>query len=174
MPLQPEILEVEVLDYIQDQLGGQREVRLKSGIADLVVGTSILEAKKYECWKALLGQVLSHKYCYPNRNLIAVAYCHHRFFPPYNLEYVRSVFSHHGIKFWVTADRAIKRCISRSTKKAQRRSSLAFREVPDWTLRDRRPDSFYVEHRSTNSSSPMWEAEKRDRVCPTGNPKAKT
>ena len=131
MPLQPEILEVEVLDYIQDQLGGQREVRLKSGIADLVVGTSILEAKKYECWKALLGQVLSHKYCYPNRNLIAVAYCHHRFFPPYNLEYVRSVFPHHGIKFWVTADRAIKRCISRSTKKAQRRSSLAFREVPD-------------------------------------------
>jgi hypothetical protein len=51
---------------------------------------------------------------------------------------------------------------------------LAFREVPDWTLRNRRPDSFYVEHRSADSAPPMWEAEKRNRVCPTGNPKAKT
>lgn len=130
-PIQPEILEFEVLDYVQKHLGGRREVHLKSGIADLVVGNSIIEAKKYENWKALLGQVLSHKFCYPNQNLIAIAYCHHRFFPPYNLEYVRSIFVHHGIKFWVTADRAIKRRIPRSTKKAYPRPSLAFRKIPN-------------------------------------------
>jgi len=50
--------ENEISNYIQSLIGGEREVRVKSGRADLMVGEHVFEVEWANKWKESIGQSL--------------------------------------------------------------------------------------------------------------------
>ena len=125
----PNILESEVIGFIQKNLGGEREVYFSYGLADLVVNQTIIEAKKWDNWKELLGQMLVHKFVNPDRPIRGVIFCRDRTFPPYNKSFVETIFENFGFKIWVVTDEFIRKRLSSRTKKDPKRSSMALPEV---------------------------------------------
>ena len=121
------IKEKEVVRYIQENLGGQTEVFLGFSIADLVIGNYILEVKKFERWKELLGQMLVHKVTYPYRPVRGVIFC--LSYPPCRVDFVYQIFRRFGFKIWIVTDELLRKRISASTSKNKRRSTLAFSKV---------------------------------------------
>jgi len=108
----PDISEKEVVGFIQGNLGGDREVFLNYGHADLVVDQTIIEVKKWGNWKELLGQMLVHKTVNPHRPIRGVLFCRDRTFPPYNKPFVEMVFDYYGFSIWVVTDEFIRRHLS--------------------------------------------------------------
>lgn len=121
----PDIRESEVVGFIQQNLGGRREVSLGYGYADLVIGRTIIEAKKWDAWKELLGQMLVHQYVNPHRPIRGIIFCRQRTFPPYNKSFVQGIFKHFGFKLWVVTDEFVRKRFSGSLTEDPRQPSLA-------------------------------------------------
>lgn len=128
MSRRPDIKEAEIVQFIQTSIGGDREVPTKLGRIDLLVGDLIVECKKFEQWKELLGQMLINQRCLPDKKCVGVTY---HFREPDNLSEVKSVFESYGIKLVVLIGDEKLRSISKSLISAKRRSALALFKVPD-------------------------------------------
>lgn len=148
-PRRPDIKESDIVQYLQLNLGGQTEVPTKLGRIDLLVGNTIIECKKFEQWKELLGQLLINQRCLPDKRFVGVTY---HFREPDNLSDVLSIFESYNIQLIVLIGDAKLRGISRSLISAKRRSALALFKVPDREIRNRGVDSLRTEQRSADST----------------------
>lgn len=148
----PQIKETEIVQLLQIRLGGKREVPTKLGRVDLLVGNLIIECKKFEQWKELLGQLLSNQKCLPNKKYVGITY---HFRKPDNLTDVLKIFRSHNIELIVLIGDEKLRSISRSLSKAKRRSALAFFKVPDREIWNWGTNPFRIKQCSTNPSLSM-------------------
>jgi len=102
MNRRPDIKESEIVQYLQMNLGGDREVLTRLGRVDLVVGDTIIECK--------------------------VTY-HYR--EPDNILEIKDIFKSYNIQLIVLIGDEKLRGISKSLISAKRRSALALFKVPD-------------------------------------------
>ena len=128
MNRRPDIKESEIVQYLQMNLGGDREVQTLLGRVDLVVGDTIIECKKYENWKELLGQLLINQKCLPKKRFVGVTY-HYK--EPDNISEIKDIFKSYNIQLIVLVGDEKLRGISKSLISAKRRSALALFKVPD-------------------------------------------
>ena len=128
MNRRPDIKESEIVQYLQMNLGGDREVLTRLGRVDLVVGDTIIECKKYEKWKELLGQLMINQKCLPKKRFVGVTY-HYR--EPDNILEIKDIFKSYNIQLIVLIGDEKLRGISKSLISAKRRSALALFKVPD-------------------------------------------
>jgi hypothetical protein len=58
-------VEKQVVDRLQLEIGGEREVECEGGFVDLLTDEYIVEVKNIKSWKGALGQVLVYGNCFP-------------------------------------------------------------------------------------------------------------
>lgn len=66
---QPETKEKQVQLRLHKEVGGRREVKVKSGYIDILTSTEVIEVKRCEGWKGAIGQVLVYAKDYPGRRM---------------------------------------------------------------------------------------------------------
>ena len=59
-----------VVDRLQLEIGGEREVACEGGFVDLITEDYVIEVKNIKSWKGALGQVLVYGNCFPNRKKV--------------------------------------------------------------------------------------------------------
>ncbi|MHC5722066.1 MAG: hypothetical protein ACYTX0_61135, partial [Nostoc sp.] len=57
--------EYQVVQRLQDELGGQLEVVTAVGRIDLLTETEVIEVKQVSDWKSALGQILTYSAFFP-------------------------------------------------------------------------------------------------------------